>query len=89
VFVACDLVEVHKQASQLELWKIIGRDPYMRFALQEAFDTLRIVLEHLLENDYLGRRWYVCASWKLTTLIVFSLSFKRECKVRLNLSLLD
>jgi len=88
VFVACDMVEVHKQATQQELWERIGRDPYMVFALQEAFYTLRIILEHLLVDDQ-GGRWYVCALIDVNHTMFFSLSFKQELKVRLRISLLS
>ncbi|KAG0630756.1 hypothetical protein M758_1G201800 [Ceratodon purpureus] len=54
VFVACDMADVHKQATQEELWERIERDPYMKFAVQEAFYTLRIILDHLLVNDQGG-----------------------------------
>lgn len=60
VFVACDMADVHKQATQQELWEKIGRDEYMMYAVQEAFYTLRIILESLLVNDE-GSRWYACA----------------------------
>lgn len=59
VYVACDMAEVHKQANQDDLCEKIGKDPYMMFAVQEAFYVLRIILEYLLMNDQ-GALWYVC-----------------------------
>lgn len=60
VFVACDMANVHKQATQQELWEKIERVDYMMFAVQEAFYTLRFILESLLVNDE-GSLWYACA----------------------------
>ncbi|XP_024386165.1 callose synthase 9 isoform X3 [Physcomitrium patens] len=56
VYVACDMAEVHKQANQDDLCEKIGKDPYMMFAVQEAFYVLRIILEYLLMNDQ-GALW--------------------------------
>lgn len=86
VFIACDMAEVHKQATQQELWERIGRDQFMMYAVQEAFYTLRIVLEHLLVNDH-GGRWYDCALIDYNHAMFFSLSFKQEFELRLSLSL--
>lgn len=57
MFIACDMADVHKQATQEELWEKIERDDYMMYAVQEAFYALRIILDHLLQGDQ-GGRWY-------------------------------
>lgn len=74
VFVACDMADVHKQATQEELWERIGRDSYMMFAVQEAFDTLRIILDHLLVHDQ-GGRWYAPVFVEIVLLCFITLCF--------------
>jgi len=51
VYVACDIVGNNKQATQDELWDKIGRDPYMKYAVQEAYDSLKIILLDLLNVE--------------------------------------
>ena len=77
MFVACDMVEVHKQATQGELLERIGPDSYMMFAVQEAFYSLQIILEHLLVNDQ-GVRWYAFALIDIF-ITIFLLYFITSC----------
>lgn len=56
VYVACDIVG-NKQAAQVELWDKIERDPYMKYAVQEAYDSLKIILLDLLNVE--GSQWCV------------------------------
>ena len=70
------MADVHKQATQEELWERIERDPYMKFAVQEAFYTLRIILDHLLVNDQ-GGIWYACALIGIIFIMFFMLCFKQ------------
>lgn len=56
VYVACDIVG-NKPAAQVELWDKIGHDPYMKYAVQEAYDSLKIILLDLLNVE--GCQWCV------------------------------
>lgn len=61
MYVGCDLVIENKQASQEELWERIKRDPYLEYAVQEAYESLQIVLLNLLNEN--GRAWFVPSSY--------------------------
>jgi callose synthase len=55
VYVGIDIVKENRQSSQDELWDRIKRDPYLEYAVEEAFATLQTVLLDLL-NEH-GRAW--------------------------------
>ena len=56
VYVGIDIVKENRQTFQDDLvWERIRRDPYLEYAVLEAFYTLQNVLEHLL-NEH-GRAW--------------------------------
>lgn len=67
VYTGCDVVKENKQAFQSELWAIIVEDPYLKYAVEEAYERLNAVLLNLLNED--GRAWY--ASYTYLKLFTF------------------
>lgn len=56
VYTGCDVVKENKQAFQSELWAIIVEDPYLKYAVEEAYERLQAILLNLLNEN--GRAWY-------------------------------
>ncbi|XP_043693425.1 callose synthase 9 [Telopea speciosissima] len=54
IFMAKDIA-VESKDSQDELWERITRDDYMRYAVEECYQTIRLILEEILDDD--GRMW--------------------------------
>ncbi|TQE02011.1 hypothetical protein C1H46_012330 [Malus baccata] len=54
IFVAKDIA-VESRDSQEELWERISRDDYMKYAVQECFHSLKLILDEILEDE--GKMW--------------------------------
>ncbi|KAM2691324.1 hypothetical protein EV2_005739 [Malus domestica] len=54
IFVAKDIA-VESRDSQDELWERISRDDYMKYAVQECFHSLKLILDEILEGE--GKMW--------------------------------
>lgn len=54
IFVAKDIA-VESRDSQDELWERISRDDYMKYAVQECFHTIKLILSEILEGE--GKLW--------------------------------
>ncbi|KAL5765112.1 hypothetical protein ACOSQ2_017706 [Xanthoceras sorbifolium] len=48
-------IAVETRDSQEELWERISRDDYMKYAVEECYHTLKLILTELLEGE--GRMW--------------------------------
>jgi callose synthase len=57
VYVGIDIVHDNRQSFQDEIWDRMKRDPYLEYAVQEAYISLQSVLMDLL-NEH-GRAWVV------------------------------
>ncbi|KAB2607463.1 callose synthase 9 [Pyrus ussuriensis x Pyrus communis] len=54
IFVAKDIA-VESRDSQDELWERISRDDYMKYAVQECFHIIKLILDEILEGE--GGKW--------------------------------
>ncbi|PON48805.1 Glycosyl transferase [Parasponia andersonii] len=54
IFLAKDIA-VDSRESQDELWERIFRDDYMKYAVQECFHTIKLILTEILEAE--GKMW--------------------------------
>ncbi|XP_024020738.1 callose synthase 9 isoform X2 [Morus notabilis] len=54
IFLAKDIA-VESRDSQEELWERISRDDYMKYAVQECFHTVRLILTNILDDE--GKMW--------------------------------
>ncbi|KAJ4980192.1 hypothetical protein NE237_010972 [Protea cynaroides] len=54
IFMAKDIA-VESKDSQDELWERISRDDYMRYAVEECYHSIRLILEDILVDD--DRMW--------------------------------
>ncbi|XP_077221579.1 glucan synthase-like 10 [Tasmannia lanceolata] len=54
IFLAKDIA-VEGKDSQDELWGKISRDDYMKYAVQECFHSVKLILTEILDNE--GRMW--------------------------------
>jgi len=58
VYVAKDILSETKYATaQDELWERMKNDLYLAYAVQEAYESLQVVLSSLLNED--GHHWFV------------------------------
>lgn len=55
MYVGIDIVHDNRQSFQDEIWDRMKRDPYLEYAVQEAYISLQSVLMDLL-NEH-GRAW--------------------------------
>lgn len=55
IFLAKDIAVESRGESQAELWERICRDEYMKYAVEECFYTLKLILTEILEGE--GRMW--------------------------------
>lgn len=56
IFLARDIAVENKE-SQDALWEKITRDDYMKYAVEECYHCIKVILTAILENE--GRMWYV------------------------------
>ena len=56
IFRARDIAVENKE-SQDALWEKITRDDYMKYAVEECYHCIKVILTAILENE--GRMWYV------------------------------
>lgn len=54
IFLAKDIA-VESRDSQEELWERISRDDYMKYAVQECFHIIRLILTNILDGE--GKMW--------------------------------
>lgn len=54
IFLAKDIA-VENRYSQEELWERISRDDHMKFAVEEYYYTLKLILTEILDGE--GRMW--------------------------------
>ncbi|CAK9328067.1 unnamed protein product [Citrullus colocynthis] len=54
IFLAKDIA-VERRDSQAELWERISRDDYMKYAVQECYHAIKLILTELLVGE--GRMW--------------------------------
>lgn len=54
IFLAKDIA-VESRDSQDELWERISRDDYMKYAVEECYHAIRLILTSILESE--GRMW--------------------------------
>lgn len=50
-------IAVENRDPQHELWERISRDDHMKYAVQECYHTIRVILTEILDGE--GRMWYV------------------------------
>ncbi|KAF5822901.1 putative 1,3-beta-glucan synthase [Helianthus annuus] len=53
IFVAKDMAA--ESDSQIELWERISRDDYMKYAVEECYYTIKLILTSIFDND--GKEW--------------------------------
>lgn len=82
VYVGIDIVHDNKQSFQDELWERIKRDPYLEYAVMEAFISLQSVLMDLL-NEH-GRAWLVITFSHTLCFIIFFVGSSHEALAVLN-----
>ncbi|KAL5566482.1 hypothetical protein UlMin_029646 [Ulmus minor] len=54
IFLAKDIA-VESRDSQEDLWERISRDDYMKYAVQECYHTIKLILTEILDGE--GRMW--------------------------------
>jgi len=80
--VGIDIVHDNRQSFQDEIWDRMKRDPYLEFAVTEAFISLQSVLMDLL-NEH-GRAWLVIAFPYTLCFIIFFVGFSYSALAVLN-----
>ncbi|KAJ0019990.1 hypothetical protein Pint_31315 [Pistacia integerrima] len=55
IILAKDIAVESKDNSQDDLWERISRDDHMKFAVEECFHTLKLILTEILDSE--GRMW--------------------------------
>ncbi|XP_030955588.1 callose synthase 9 [Quercus lobata] len=55
IFLAKDTAVETRDSSQDELWERISRDDYMKYAVQECYHTIKLILTEILDGE--GRMW--------------------------------
>lgn len=64
IFLARDIaLESMSRDSQEELWERILRDDYMKFAVEECYFAIKLVLTAILDDE--GKMWFVYLRWFL------------------------
>lgn len=54
IFLAKDIA-IESRDTQDELWERISRDDYMKYAVQECYYTIKLILTEILDDE--GRMW--------------------------------
>ncbi|XP_065627232.1 callose synthase 9 [Quercus suber] len=55
IFLAKDIAVETRDSLQDELWERISRDDYMKYAVQECYHTIKLILTEILDGE--GRMW--------------------------------
>ena len=55
IFLAKDIA-VESRDTREEIWDRISRDDYMKYAVQECYHTVRLILTEILDEED-GRKW--------------------------------
>lgn len=59
IFLAVEIAAENKdnKETQDDLWERISRDDYMKYAVEECYHGIKLMLTAILDDD--GRKWYV------------------------------